>query len=251
MTHIYEKWCDLKFRDVAPQRRLHLLRELDGARAAVKQQIIQTVQSHYDNPTLLAARIARLGMVEAARVLAEKMPQTKKGRSAHLGEILATEVVPAIFPQFQIPIKRLRWNDGRETSMRGEDLIGISIIAGRVRFLKGESKSRARLTPSVVAQARRALNANGGSLSVHAMGFIASRLAEMGNEAMAAHFEEYLVDKNLPDNALVHLNFAFSGNDAQTAMENDLRDYRGRIEQHGLNLIIADHQNFILTVYTT
>ena len=44
-----------------------------------------------------------------------------------LGEILATEAVPAIVPTFQVPIKRLRWLDGRESALRGEDVIGISV----------------------------------------------------------------------------------------------------------------------------
>ena len=250
MPHIYENWCTVQSRDVAAQRRLHLLREVAGARATAQPGIIQTVESHYDNPDAIAARIVRLGMTEAARILAGRMPQTKKGRSGHLGEILATEVVPAILPNFQIPIKRLRWNDGRETSMRGEDVIGINTTGTRVRFLKGESKSRANLPPAVIRQARKALNANGGSLSIHAMGFIETRLRESGNDTLANHFEVYLVDKSFPETDLVHLNFLFSGNDATNGIETDLRDYAGRIEQHGVNLRINDHQAFILAIYT-
>ena len=42
------------------------------------------------------------------------LPRNAKARSGHLGEIFATEAAPAVLKDFQIPIKRLRWLDGRE-----------------------------------------------------------------------------------------------------------------------------------------
>jgi hypothetical protein len=59
----------------------------------------------------------------------------RKGRDpGHLGEILATESVPALLRPFKVPIKRLRWVDGRESALRGEDLIGLAIETQSVNF---------------------------------------------------------------------------------------------------------------------
>jgi hypothetical protein len=177
------------------------------------------------------------------------LPQSKRARSGHLGEILATETVPACLSSFKIPIKRLRWTDGRESALRGEDLIGIARESHVVRFLKGESKSRRTLTPSVVAEAREALNANDGRPSQHAFGFIMNRLFELGQEELALIFEEYMLLKSIPVQQLVHLTFTLSGNDACDALKADLGGCGGGIEQHAIAIRIQDHQEFIASVY--
>jgi hypothetical protein len=247
--HIYENWCELHATQIAAGCILHLIRERAGARANVHAEIIETVHGHYEDPSHLAARIQRVGFPKAAKVLAAMMPKTKKARSGHLGEILATEVVPALLPHFVVPIKRLRWNDGRETALRGEDVIGIAQNPTRVRFLKGESKSRAALTPTVVAEAREALNANHGLPSQHAMTFVMQRLFDIGNDALALIFEEFLIDKTIPARDMVHLLFTFSGNDGSATLAGDLRSAVGNIEQHAVNFQINDHQDFIASVY--
>ena len=150
---------------------------------------------------------------------------------------------------FYIPIKRLRWLDGREAALRGEDLIGIEQKNRSVRFLKGESKSRSKLTPAVVAEAREMLLANDGRPSQHALGFIMHRLFELGQDELAIVFEEFMLLKPIPARQIVHLLFTLSGNDAGTALEDDLRACRDEIEQHAISLRIPDHQTFIAGMY--
>jgi hypothetical protein len=248
-NHLYDGWCDCKAKSIANGRRLHLLTEIDGARPKAHGRIVETVLSHYEDPRYLADRIKRLGFKKAAKVLEGILPKTKKARSGHVGEILATEAVPAILPEFDIPIKRLRWLDGRESALRGEDLIGIAHEQKRARFLKGESKSRAALTPAVVAEARTALKANKGRPSQHAMAFVMHRLLEMGKKDLALIFEDHLLLKTIGDEDLVHLLFGLSGNDASAALQADLQAYSGKIEQHSVSLRIEDHQDFIASVY--
>ena len=247
--HLYDGWCDLTAKNISNGRRLHLLVEKNGVRAGVHSKIVDTVLSHYEDPRHLADRIKRLGFAKASKILATLLPQTKKARSGHLGEILATEAVPAILPAFDIPIKRLRWLDGRESHLRGEDLIGITRDRNGTRFLKGESKSRVALTPAVIAEARNALQANKGRPSQHAMAFVMSRLLEIGKKDLALIFEDYLLLKSIPDEDLVHLVFGLSGNDASAALQADLQAYSGKIEQHAVNLRIDDHQKFIASIY--
>lgn len=247
--HLYEHWCDCQATDVASGCRLHLLREKHGARVQVHTDIVSTVLSHYEDPARLAARTARLGFTKASKILENMLPKTKQARSGHLGEILATEVVPAVLPGFQVPIKRLRWLDGRESALRGEDVIGLAIEKGRVRFLKGESKSRASLTPKVVAEARAALKANYGLPSQHAMAFVMHRLFDEGNHALAVLFERYLLEKTIALEDMVHLLFTLSGNDGSGSLQADLKAVTGKIEQHAVNLRITDHQQFVASIY--
>lgn len=247
--HLYEGWCDCKATDISEGRKLHLYTERQGARNAIEGNLIEAVKSHYEDPTLLAKRIKRIGLNKASKVLEAFLPKTKKARSGHMGEILAAEVIPAAFKGFRVPIKRLRWVDGRESAMRGEDLIGILCQKGIIRFLKGESKSRAALSPSVLSEARQALKANLGRPSQHALGFIMKRLFEMGDDALAIIFETYMLKKSIAPNNLVHLLFTFSGNDPKDALTEDLQKYSGKIEQHSINVRIKDHQEFIKVIY--
>lgn len=246
---LYENWCDVRATDVLKGCRMHSICERAGARSTVHPEIVDTVLTHYEDPSRLEARIKRLGFTKAAKILTEMLPKTKTARSGHLGEILATEVVPAILPSFRVPIKRLRWLDGRESALRGEDLIGIAQERDRVRFLKGESKSRTALTSTVLAEARAALKANNGLPSQHAMTFVMQRLLDLGNDAEALLFEQYLLEKTIPPQDLVHLVFTLSGNDASGPLESDLKSSAGAIEQHSVNLRIADHQQFISSIY--
>ena len=214
--HFYEDWCDRKTTDISG-RKFHRLAEKDGARDSIKSEIIRTVQSHYEDPARLAKRVKRLGLAKAAKFLEQMMPKSKTARSGHLGEILATEAVPIFCPPFQIAIKRLRWVDGRNSAMRGEDTIGIAVDKQRARFLKGETKSGIAVTPTVIAKARVALKANKGRP------FVIGRLMDEGNEQLALVFEEYMLEKSITLQDMVHLLFALSGNDASEALKDDLR----------------------------
>jgi hypothetical protein len=140
-------------------------------------------------------------------------PRSKRARSGHLGEIFATEAAPAILKGFQIPIKRLRWLDGREAALRGEDLIGTERTPRDVRFLKGESKSRSNLTPAVVAEAREMLAANDGRPSQHALGYLMHRLFELQQDELAIIIEEFMLLKPIPTRQVVHLLFTLTGID--------------------------------------
>jgi hypothetical protein len=131
-TTLFTDWCETNKVDVTNRHKLHIFSEKDGGRLSVRDQIDATVASHYDEPAKLADRIARLGYSKAAAILRAMLPQTGRARSGQLGEILATEAVPSVLASFKIPVKRLRWSDGREMAMRGEDLIGISVQSRRI-----------------------------------------------------------------------------------------------------------------------
>lgn len=246
---LFEEWCENKAVQVDGRHHLHVFREREGVRSAMEKQIDSTVSSHYEDPLRLSERIARVGLPQAAQLLREMFPRSKRARSGHVGEILATEAVPAVLKSFQIPIKRLRWLDGREVALRGEDLIGVERTERNVRFLKGESKSRASLTAAVVAEARELLAANDGRPSQHALGYIKHRLFELQQDELAIVFEEFMLLKPIPTAGVVHLLFTLSGNDASGALTADLKACSSEIEQHAITLRIPDHQKFIASVF--
>jgi hypothetical protein len=245
---LFAKWCETEQVDVN-RHKLHVFREREGARSSLEKRIDQAVISHYEDPLRLSERIERVGLPRAAALLREMLPKTKKTRSGHIGEILATEAAPAVLKNFQIPIKRLRWLDGREAALRGEDLIGVEWTDGRVRFLKGESKSRKNLSPGVVAEAREMLAANDGRPSQHALGYIMHRLFELQQDELAILFEEFMLLKPISVRQVVHLLFTLSGNDPSAALTADLKACKTDIEQHAVTLHIPDHQKFIASVY--
>jgi Cap4 SAVED domain len=79
-----------------------------------------TVRSHYDSVDRIANDVEKLGYKAAAQILRERLPRTKKARSGDLGEILACELVEEE-RHFTVPVRRLRYKDGREMALRGDD----------------------------------------------------------------------------------------------------------------------------------
>jgi hypothetical protein len=121
---------------------------------------------------------------------------------------------------------------------------------GGVRFLKGESKSRANLGAGVIAEAREMLAANDGRPSQHALGYIMHRLFELQRDELAILFEKFMLLNSIAAKQVVHLLFTLSGNDASKALTDDLKACgKTDIEQHAATLRIADHQEFIASVY--
>ena len=74
---------------------------------------------------MFSKRVADLGAPETSEILKELLPTTKKSRSGDAGEILATEIAEDKL-HYQVPIRRLRWKDGREAALRGDDIVGVA-----------------------------------------------------------------------------------------------------------------------------
>lgn len=248
MSSFFKKWCRTDIHAVAGHC-LQVMEEDASKRLSVLPAVDAAVKGHYDDPARLVQRIQRWGFQEAARAFNERLPQIHRAQSGHLGEILLTEAVPELLPTFQVPIKRLRWLDGRDMALRGEDLLGVAQSGSTLRFLKAESKSRARLSSTVVEEARVALNAHDGRPSAHAMLFVADRLYELGEEALARLFDEHAHRRDIATSQLVHLTFGFSGNDSTSFFTKDLKACGRDIEQHAIGLVIKDHADFIKAVY--
>ena len=118
---LYDQWCDAA-REEDGRKKYWCLVEKAGGRDAIRASLAETVRSHYDRLDRIADDVARLGYEGAAEILRAQLPQTSKGRSGDLGEILATELVEEGIG-LRVPVRRLRYKDGRNMAMRGDDFM--------------------------------------------------------------------------------------------------------------------------------
>jgi hypothetical protein len=174
---LFDDWCALdEMRD--KRKRLWRFTEMEGTREGIQAQLATTMRSHYGRLERISEDVERLGYAAAARILKAVLPQGRKARSGDLGEILATELAEEK-TGFVVPVRRLRYKDGREMALRGDDFIGVALDNNdRLWLLKGESKSRQRLSKTTITEARTALNRHHGRCTPDSLLFIANRLLE-------------------------------------------------------------------------
>jgi len=225
--------------------------EKAGGRDRIKSGLCETVRSHYDSLNRIADDVVRLGYKIAAEILRERLPRTKKARSGDLGEILASELVEEKL-HFNVPVRRMRYKDGREVPLRGDDLIGVRYDKeDGLRLLKGESKSRKVLAKDTIAAARKTLNRNNGRCSPSSLLFIADRLleGEGGDAELGRAIRKEVGTKALRPKQIDHVLFTLSGNAPPPALKDDLEAADGKRQQTTINVCIEDHQEFIAEIY--
>ena len=205
---------------------------------------------HYVSERRIEEAFRTLGKTAVADLLRMKLPGTTRIRSGDLGEILATEYIDER-TRYAVPIRRLRWKDHREVSMRGDDVIGIYDAGNErpLRLLKAEAKSRVSLSDSTVAEARKSLDRNDGLPSQHALSYVADRLLELGKDAVADAITRAQLVAGVRQDQVEHLIFTFTGNAPHDYLVAGLRAYTQRIPQTAVGLRIKDHQAFIQDVF--
>ena len=248
---LYKDWCaGTKQKD--KKKTLRTYTEKAGGRAAALEQLGEAVRTHYDQADRIADDVARLGYAGAAEILRALLPQSKLARSGDLGEILASELVEEE-TNFRVPVRRMRFKDGREVAMRGDDFIGVGVDSDdKLWLLKGESKSRANLGNVTIAEAREALNRYGGRCTPDSLLFIANRLLEGEDEddvALGRTIRDEVGLKALRPSRIDHMLFTMSGNAPQAKLEKDLEAAGSDRNQLVISLHIKDHQAFIAEVY--
>lgn len=231
------------------QHSVMILSECPGSRARLAAELHETFRDHYMSQEMFSKRVADLGAPETSELLKELLPTTKQSRSGDAGEILATEIAEEKL-HYQVPIRRLRWKDGREAALRGDDIVGIAHDSeGRIRFLKGESKSRAALTPSTIKEASEALDGDMGRPSRHAVLFIASRLRELGKDDLATELEKALL-QSFGGHGIEHLLFVISGNNPTNILSKHVAEIDNQQhKRHAVGVRIPDHGQFIAQLF--
>jgi Cap4 SAVED domain len=247
---LFDEWCSIASEEDR-RKRLLKLAEKSGGRPKIEGRLVQTVRAHYDSLDQIANDVADLGYGAAATILRERLPRTTRARSGELAEILATEFTEARL-NFNVPVRRLRYKDGREMALRGDDFIGVGYDEDdAIWLLKGESKSRKTLGKSTVAEAREALNRENGRCTPSSLLFVADRLLEGDDEEveLGRAIRKEVGTKTLPPKRIDHVIFTLSGNDAIAALKEDLQAAATGRNQTSVNILIGDHQEFIASVY--
>lgn len=135
--------------------------------------------------------------------------------------------------------------------LRGDDFLGIEQADGRLRYLKGESKSGVNMGGGVITEARTRLGYDDGRPTPISLLFIADRLLQ-GSEADQALGR--LIRNELGRGAIrakdvTHGLFTLTGNDRRAELEIDLDDAPNGHGHVSVNLRIIDHQEFIAWIY--
>lgn len=245
----FTDWCDQAEHEVGAHQ-LCLLTGRVAQLPAGRDAIALVVPTHYASEERIADLLEKLGKPASAKFIRDMLPISKKIRSGDLGEILATEYVSES-TVYSVPIRRLRWKDHREMSMRGDDVIAVRVPeeGGPLEFMKGETKSRAKLPAAVLTEARQSLDRDAGLPSPHALTFVATRLREIGEVALADAIDEAQFKNGIMQTQVCHLLFVFCGNNPEALMRASVASYNGEINQLYVGLRVGTHQAFIKDVY--
>jgi hypothetical protein len=247
---LFADWCE-HTSDDSGLKRLFKYTEKAGGRAAVSATLPKVMRSHYDDTARIAADVAQLGYAKAAALLAERMPRSKTARSGEFGEILATELVEEGLG-YRVPVRRLRYKDGREMALRGDDFIGIKTdAAGTLGFAKGESKSRASLAKDVISDARKVLSRDAGRPTPTSILFVADRLMDLGgdDELLGRSIRNEVANRAVAPERIEHVLFTISGNAAPEALAEDLAAATNDRPHTVIHVHVPDHQDFIKTSF--
>lgn len=223
--------------------------ERDGVRDQIMPELRGIFKSHYVSPEITSQRLIEMGAPKTALLLKEELPKSKKARSGELGEVFASELVERRLG-FEVPIRRLRWKDGREMALRGDDIIGVNKVGtAPIKILKGESKSRVALAPSVVNQAADALDRDRGRPTRHSTLFVAKRLREQGRHVLANELEEAVLQsfRGVP---VEHLLFTVSGNNPEMHLNDHLSACTKKRVRHAVGVHLKNHGAFVKSVYS-
>jgi hypothetical protein len=249
---MFHTWCDIDETAYDEKKKLCGLSEKIDGRAAIKAEIIERVRSHYDKLEQIAEDVKRLGFPGASAILNECLPRTPKARSGDMGEIIATEFIED-YTGFRIPVRRLRYKDGREMALRGDDFLGVAEDEDDgLLFLKGESKSGQAVSNTVVARARERLSADDGRPTPISLLFVADRLLESEDEednALGRRIRDEIALKTVAPQRITHGLFALSGNTPDAILEADLQLADGAHNHLSIGFYVEGHQAFIAEIY--
>ena len=245
---VFDRWLSVQETNVG-RHVLLLCTEKQGACDDVIEELRTVVRSHYVAPEITAKRLADLDAPKTAEVLRQHVPTSKSARSGDIGEVLATELAERRLA-FRVPIRRLRWKDGRNTALRGDDIVAVARDPeGRLKFLKGESKSRQDLTSTVVDEAADALDRDCGRPTRHSVIFVADRLRDQAEDDLAKNLESAVL-QSFRGYTVEHLLFTVSGNNPDTLLSKHLSACTNCMRRHAVGVRIIDHGKFVERLFS-
>lgn len=249
---LYKGWCK-STKEKTKRKHYWTYVEKDGGRDHIRDDLAETIRSHYDRLERIAEDVKRLGYEVTGKILSAAMPQTPKGRSGDLGEILAIELVEEEIG-LRVPVRRLRYKDGRNMAMRGDDFIGAGYDKDgkKLWLLKGEAKSNKVLGKATITSARKVLNRDSGRCTPDSLLFVANRLLESNDQCdnkLGRSLRDEVGLKSLRADRIDHMLFTVSGNGPHASLKEDLDATGTNRDHYVVNIRVEDHQEFIAAMY--
>lgn len=244
----FTQWCTETESGIST----HKLHQLTASEVKIPDAVTlvaSAVPEYYAAPSRISELLMRLGKPAAAAYVAGKLPTKKTIKSGDLGEILCNAYIFES-TRFTLGIRRLRWKDHRDMSMRGEDVLAFNIDPkGVLSILKAEVKSRASMTTAVIEEARAALSYNNELPSPHAVSFVADRLDEAADAALRDALDKAQLLDGIRISQVSHMLFTFSGSNPSKLLTTNLTSYSGGVQQYYVTLRVEKHQDFIKSVF--
>src|SRR5690242_5932215 len=145
----FTEWCEETETAVAAHKLCLLKANTMKLPHAVKL-VAESIPDYYAAPKRVAHIFNRLGKPGVGKYVQERLPTMLSIKSGDLGEILCSAYVGEATP-FNLGIRRLRWKDHRNMSMRGDDVLAFKLGPnGALKVLKAEAKSRENMTTKVI-----------------------------------------------------------------------------------------------------
>ena len=245
MTDLFSTWCDPPKDEAIGKHTSRLIVSNDDA--AGIDAVVMVLPRTYAKRANLRRIAKRYGKSGVVKLLSDKVPQTKTGRSGDMGEILGTAYVQTILGYKTGP-SRLIERDHQEWALRGDDILGAKLDGHMLELVKVEAKSRVRASKAAITEARAGLHRNGDLASPHSLVQFAERLLEK-NEALSDAINDVLQNSGLRPRQLAHVMFIFAENHPIADVRDDLNAYEGQVRQATVTVRVAAHQDFIATSY--
>ena len=243
------KWC-VESEETFAKHKLRRMAVNAATQTQAVNAIAKAIPDYYTDPQRVASLLKKLGKPAAAAHVEQKLPTKISIRSGDLGEILCNAYVLEA-TSFSLGIKRLRWKDHRNMSMRGEDVLAFELEPknSRLKILKAEVKSRAKMSTAVIGEARGALSANNELPSPHALAFVADRSHQTGDMILGDVIDKAQLQDGIIPSQVSHMLFTFSGNNPVKLLKTNLQTYSGSVPQNYVGLHVNGHQDFIKAVF--
>lgn len=240
---LFKTWLELT---TSTSKDVPVYRERASARPLGLAELGELVADHFVGEK---AVLKMGGYKKAAKTILNSLPTSKRTQSGDLGELIATEYVDTE-TSFRVPVRKLRWKSDRQMPMHGNDVIAVEISkSGKVRVLKGESKSAATVSAATVAGAAEGLDRHEGRPNPSTLAFIVKRLYDEDRDAEAKIFEDLQVDGALAPKDVEHLIFTLAGNDPSALLAAAPKPKRAGVKRLVAAVVISDHRDFVEAVY--
>lgn len=134
------------------------LKEKDKARKHVQAALTQAILDHHIPGEAAKGALERLGFVQAAKYLCERLPKHDKTRKGNFGEVVACEHLCQRYG-YKLPVFKLRFMDNPDMPMRGEDIVAFEINEDNkiITICTGEAKTLERYNHNQVNVAHNRL----------------------------------------------------------------------------------------------